>query len=128
MIDLTGPLVRARLTMLLGGRPFRVERTKERGVVLIVDHEHGDLHAEMPLTPNLLELDRTEALRRDLEEVVHALDRVAFPHRQTRMLEATREYHRLVREHFDEFNRHMPAPRLHPRSRPAPTHRDAWKL
>lgn len=120
MIDLLGPLVRARIAMLLGGRPFDIARIPGVGVVLSIHHEHADVHVDTALVPNMLELDRTEALRENLATMVKALDKAAYPDRVTRFIAATREYHRLEREHFDNMRRV-------PRMKAAPLHRDAWR-
>lgn len=90
MIDLTGPLTRARLTMLLGGRPFDLARVKGVGVVLTIRHESKDTHVEMALEPNDLDPSRHEAMRTKLATMVRALDRDVFPDRDRHVLEASR--------------------------------------
>lgn len=114
MIDLTGPLVRARLTMLLGGRPFDVEVVPGVGTILTIHHEHADVHAETAITATSVDPVNAERLRADLEAMVTALDKAAYPDRVARFSAAVREYHRLEREHFDEVRR---VPRMHPTAR-----------
>lgn len=104
MIDLTGPLVRARLTMLLGGRPFRVERIKGVGVVLTIHHEHADVHVETAIDAKMLDTVNAECLRSNLEAMVTALDKAAYPDRVVRFMAAARDFPRLQREKLEHDN------------------------
>jgi hypothetical protein len=100
MIDLTGPLTRARLAVLLGGRPFDLKRIRGVGVVLTIHHEHADVHVESPITAKDLDPVHGERLRSNLEAMVTALDKAAFPDRVTRFLAAVKEVPRLQCEPF----------------------------
>lgn len=118
MIDLTGPLVRARLTILLGGRPFDVEVVPGVGTILTIHHEHADVHAETAITATTVDPVNAERLRMSLEAMVTALDKAAYPDRVARFSAAVHDYHRLAREQFDEVRR---VPRMRAVRRP-----EAW--
>lgn len=96
MIDLTGPLTRARLTLLLGGRPFDLARIKGVGVVLSIRHEFKDSVVDMPIEANDLDPSNHERMRTKLATMVRALDNDVFPDRQRRFAEATHQ----VRDHM----------------------------